>query len=180
VRLGEDGGRGRERHRHEERRARVGLEATVIALAPGFERPSIPLRIVIPGKPFAWRRARTFGARHFEDPEQRAWKGVAQVHMLEACAGRGRPVFPEGPVEIVIRAFWPPPGQPRKRIPRPARWRSARPDADNTFKALADCSQGILVSDDGQYARVVVEKWFAAQGDPARVEVEVRRLVEGP
>ena len=111
-----------------------------------------------------------------EDPEQRAWKGMAQVHMLEACAGRGRPVFPEGPVEIVILAYWPPTGQPRKRMPRPARWRAARPDADNTFKALADCSQGILVTDDAQYVRVVVEKWVAAQGEAARVEVRVRPL----
>lgn len=130
----------------------------------------------IPGKPFAWRRARTSGRRHFEDPAQRSWKGIAQVHMIAACRGRPRPAFPEGPVEIRIRAFWPPKGQARKRVPRPAQWRATRPDADNAFKGLADCSQGILVADDGQYARVVVEKWFAAQGEAARIEVEVRPL----
>jgi Holliday junction resolvase RusA-like endonuclease len=86
-------------------------------------------------------------------------------------------VFAEGPVEIVVRAFWPPAGTARKRAPRPARWRPSRPDADNAYKALADCSQGIVVADDGQYARVVVEKWTAAQGEAARVEVEVRPLV---
>lgn len=136
-----------------------------------------PLRFVIPGRPFAWRRARTAGRCHFEDPAQKAWKGIAQVHMLQACAGHGLPMFPEGPVEIEIRAFWPATGPARKRAPRPARWRPSRPDADNTFKALSDCSQGIVVTDDGQYARVVVEKWTAAQGEAARVEVEVRPLV---
>lgn len=148
----------------------------MVALAAKPAIPTEPLRFVIPGKPFAWRRARTFGSHHFEDPEQRAWKGVAQVHMLEACQGLRRPVFPAGPVEIVVRAFWPPAGPPRRRHPRPACWRPARPDADNTYKALADCSQGILVTDDGQYARVVVEKWVAAQGEAARTEIQVRPL----
>ena len=96
--------------------------------------------------------------------------------MIAACRGRSRPAFPAGPVEILIRAFWPSTGSARKRIPRPQRWRASRPDADNAFKGLADCSQGILVADDSQYARVVVEKWTAAQGEAARVEVEVRPL----
>lgn len=148
----------------------------MIALALDVEPPADTIRFVIPGRPFAWRRARTSGRRHFEDPEQKAWKGIAQVHMLQACAGRGRPAFPEGPVEILIRAVWPPVGPARSRNPRPARWRYARPDADNAYKALADCSQGILVTDDAQYALVVVEKWTAAQGEAARVEVEVRPL----
>jgi Holliday junction resolvase RusA-like endonuclease len=134
------------------------------------------LAFVIPGRPFAWRRARTFGRRHFEDPEQKSWKGIAQVQMLEACRGLQRPVFSDGPVEIHIRAFWPAVGPARAKSPRPARWRPSRPDADNTYKALADCSQGILVADDAQYARVHIEKWVAAQGEAPRVEVEVRPL----
>lgn len=146
-------------------------------IALGMPEPEA-IRFAIPGRPFAWRRARTFGRRHFEDPEQRSWKGIAQVHMLRACVGRGCPVFPDGPVEIRIRAFWPPAGAARKSRPHPARWRPSRPDADNTFKALSDCSQGILVADDAQYTLVHIEKWNAGQGDAPRVEVEVRRLIE--
>ena len=91
----------------------------------------------------------------------------------------GLPYDIRGPLAVTIRAFWIcPKSQERKREPRPAMYRAKRPDADNVAKATLDAGNGVLWLDDDQVVRLTVEKWQAAQGEPPRVEIEVRRIEE--
>jgi Holliday junction resolvase RusA-like endonuclease len=134
----------------------------------------------IPVEPQPWRRARGMGKRRFKDTRSEEYAVVCCWHMSMAMRAMGQPVkplFPAGPVELEVRAFFPTGKKPRKRTPWPLSWKATRPDGDNVLKAIADASQGLLVADDGQYARMVVECFYAAQdGAGARLEVTARQL----
>ena len=151
------------------------------------------LKIVIPGTPVAQGRpkaARTAGGhvQVYDPKKSRNWKATAQVHMIkgrELELGTYDPfeepcdtqvLFPSGPLELRIVAYWPPVNPPLKRNPRPCSWRAKRPDADNVAKAVMDAGDGILWTDDSQVARLLVEKFHAAQGEGARVEIEVEEV----
>jgi len=135
------------------------------------------ISVTIPGDPVAQGRGRAVrtgkGVRVIDPKKSRSWKGAAQVHMLAAM--KGKTPLP-GPVSATIKAYWPCRG-PRKRTPRPAYMRPKRPDADNIAKAVLDAAQGILFHDDGQVVDLRVQKWYAAQGDTARVEVTVEEVL---
>ena len=134
------------------------------------------ITVVIPGIPVAQGRGRAVrmgsGVRVIDPKKSRSWKGMAQVHML--AARRSAKVL-EGPLAVTIKAFWPCVA-PLKRTPRPACWRPKRPDADNVAKACLDAAQGVLFHDDGQVVDLRIQKWHAAQGDSARVEMTVTEI----
>lgn len=136
------------------------------------------VEFAIPGEPFAWKRARVrvIGkfAQHFEAPEQRSWKGVAQWTMLAARAACGVTDPFKGPVGLcVIALFACPRGDERKRKPQPERWSMSQKDIDNIVKAVGDTGNGVLWNDDRQIVEVFARKRIAAQGQPPRVVVKV-------
>ena len=136
------------------------------------------IRFTIPGAPNAQRRHRIVKvskfARLHQDARDGQWKGSAQVHMLAAMGDR-EPLT--GLVSLTIRAYWAlPVTKERKREPRAAERFAAVKDADNVAKSLMDAGNGILYVDDRQVVVLVVEKWRAAQGEPARVEVEIEEV----
>jgi Holliday junction resolvase RusA-like endonuclease len=141
------------------------------------------LEVVIPGEPVAQGRPRAFKTkagqiRAFDPARSRSWKGVAQVHYQEAMrvAGFATPAF-AGMVELqVLAVFACPRSQHRKREPLPRRRRIGRPDPDNLGKAAMDAANGVLFEDDSQVARLVVEKWTAAQGEAPHVRITVRHI----
>lgn len=145
------------------------------------------LTIRIPGQPHCqgrprFRRFKT-ATREFVstyDPAaSRSWKGAAQVHMQEAlrAAGAAAPFVPVGPAQVRVLAVFPcPTSEQKKRTPVPRRPHAKRGDADNIAKAVKDAANGILWLDDGQVARLVVEKWIGAQGEAPYVEVTVEPL----
>lgn len=149
--------------------------------------PASALTITIPGAPTPQGRGRIIvrrnsGKRGIKDPERsRSWKGVAQVHYMNALrqAGLERPVFGTGvAVELhVLAVFACPKSDHRKHEPRPRRPHAKdQGDASNVLKAVEDAGNGILWFDDCQVARVTVEKVIAAQGEAPSVTVTVREL----
>lgn len=149
----------------------------------------------VPGEPFAQPRARAAviaGRAVIYDPKKaRNWKATAQDHMLEATGRPGtvpgtrmfgvnaQPL--DGPVEIhVLAVFTCPKTDQRKRDPRPRRWHTKKPDADNVLKAVKDAAKGVLWLDDCQVCRETCVKLIGAQGEAPFVEIRVRALHESP
>lgn len=137
-----------------------------------------PIILTIPGEPFAWHRARVrvIGkfAQHFEAPQQKSWKGVAIMLMQQAMAGRA-PIA--GPVALTVCAYFScPKSDERKREPRPERWSMSLKDLDNICKSVGDAGNGVLWMDDRQVCMISAQKRIAAQGQPARMTIEVVEL----
>lgn len=129
--------------------------------------------LVIPGEPFALKRARAFrmgaGVRFHDDPRNVSWKGSAIVLMRASMAGAAPAT---GPVRLsVVARFACPKGDERKRDPRPERWSLSQKDADNILKAVGDAGNGVLWNDDRQVVEAHVVKRIAAQGCPAETVI---------
>ena len=178
--LGAHDGRGDQHHVDSQRIERIRLEAAVIAFARDFERPSGPLLDRDPGEALRVAPrphdgcAPLRGSRAARVEGRRAGPHAASLRRARSTRVSGRARRDRDPCVLApdrsaAQALAPSRRAGVQRGPTPTTrsrpWRTAR--------------QGILVSDDGQYARVVVEKWFAAQGEAARVEVEVRPLGAG-
>ena len=140
---------------------------------------SAKIRVVIPGPPQAQGRGRIVKRGAFlgiADPRSSAeWKAKAAWYLRQKCA---KPL--EGPLEVYCQfQFACPQSEHRKRNPRPARWHAkARPDVDNLAKCILDASQGVLFVNDGQVAKLTVEKRIGVQGDPPWTVIEVSPLEE--
>ncbi len=134
--------------------------------SPTFSIPGVP---VPKGRPRVFRR----GGR------PRTPKKTREYERIVAWSARSAGVrVLEGPLEVSILAVWPMTGKPRKRVPRPERWKATLPDADNVAKSILDGLNGIAFRDDGQVARLVVETVHAAQGQEPHVEVTISHLPE--
>lgn len=129
----------------------------------------------VPGKPDFKRRPRAVRqgphVRVHNPPENAT--AEAKIALFARQVG-AQPMA--GPVSLRVVAWWPSRKPDRKKNPRPAEPYTSKPDADNVLKLVADALNGVAYLDDAQVARVEVEKWRAAQGDPPRVEVEVRAI----
>lgn len=127
----------------------------------------------VPGVPVAWARARTRGGAYFTAPKVKAWKDRVLTCALAAGV---QPL--QGPVCVSIRAYWPCTGTPRKKKPRPARYKTSRPDADNIAKGICDALNGQAWADDAQVVTLEVRKFHAAQGEPPRTVVSIEEYGE--
>jgi Holliday junction resolvase RusA-like endonuclease len=130
-----------------------------------FEVPGIP---VAKGRPRMTRRGHVYTPQTTIDFENRV--------RLSAQAAGVTPL--EGPVELLIYAWWPmPKSRHRKREPRRAEMKDTGPeDWDNVGKAVSDALNGIAYADDAQVVHGCVWKYRAAQGSPAKTYVEIRSL----
>lgn len=150
------------------------------------ELKTAPLHIVILGEPVAAGRPRAFKTpkgfiRTYDPAKSRNWKSIAADQMAEARGGPDLEItFPEGPLDVHILCVFSCPKSDHKKVSVPRRWYSkARNDADNCAKCAMDSATAAGVwTDDGQVARLTVERWIAAQGEGPRVEVTVRALEE--
>lgn len=122
----------------------------------------------VPGTPLAWGRSRTKDGKHYISTEQRSYRATV-AHCAIAAFVR----LIEGPVYLTVRAFWPMKGPPLKRGRRPGTVKTTRPDLDNVVKQVCDALNGVAWLDDAQVVRVAASKWHAAQGESARLEVEI-------
>ena len=132
----------------------------------------MPHTFTVPGVPIAKARPR-FSAR---SGFARAYTPEKTVHyeaLVALCAQQAGVTPLEGPVRIEVRAYWPMKGSPRKRTPRPVAWKVTKPDADNVLKAVLDGLEGIAYANDGQVVDARVRTYHAAQGDQARLEVDI-------
>jgi Holliday junction resolvase RusA-like endonuclease len=158
-------------------------------MLPGIKAPPIRVVVRIPGVPFAQPTIRkafnpvTKETHIHSNPKAVTWRKYAQDYMREALerGGMKMPAFPDGPLDVTVRAVWPcPRSRHLKRSIRPAEWRDKRPDASNVQKALEDAATGIMWTDDSQVARFKIEKVTAEQGIPAVLVIEVALLLDEP
>lgn len=130
-------------------------------------------RFTVPGKPVAKGRPRittvSGHARAFTPAKTVRYEGLVALAAQNAGVGLLR-----GPVAIRLRAYFGhPKGKWRKRNPLPAMPMDNGRDLDNVLKAVADGLNGVAYQDDRQIWRIDAEKWYAAQGEPERCEVEI-------
>jgi Holliday junction resolvase RusA-like endonuclease len=122
----------------------------------------------IPGKPFAWRRARSNGRIRFKDAAT-----VAHADTLQALAAPHFKAPMEGPLRLIIVAsFAIPKSWPlRQRSNAPGRPHAQKPDADNLAKQIGDGLNRIAWSDDSQIAEITVRKiWDATAQTTITIE----------
>lgn len=141
------------------------------------------LTVTIPGEPVAQGRPRAFkvgaGIRTFDPPKSRNWKAYAADLMGQARGGPDLDItFPEIPLSVrVVAVFSCPKSAWKKREPVPRRPHAKRPDGENVAKAVLDAATGAGIwCDDAQVARLTIEKFIGAQGEPPHVVVEVTPL----
>lgn len=131
------------------------------------------IAFTIPGEPTAYARSGGKGAIRFTPKRQRDF--MALVKMAAAAAMDGQSPL-EGPLEMIIRATYLTPVSWSKKRRDAARWRIARPDADNLAKIICDGCNEVVFHDDSQVARLSVEKVY---GPLAGVVVSVMTLEPG-
>jgi Holliday junction resolvase RusA-like endonuclease len=114
-------------------------------------------QFTIPGKPFAWRRARSNGKVRFNDPAMEAHANVVQ-----AIALKHFPEPIEGAVRLEIRALFAVPKSysAKKRAETIWRAHTSKPDGDNLAKQIGDALNRIAWLDDSQIADArVIKTW---------------------
>lgn len=141
--------------------------------------------VVVPGEPVPQGRPRfrvVDGRPRVYDPVRaRTWKEGA-AWLMRAARNDRRPFelwFPGGPVEARITLVFPCPQRDRRvRVPAERRAHDTWPDADNLAKAVMDAATKARVwRDDGQVARLVVEKIVGAQDEEPYVRFDVVPLL---
>lgn len=127
----------------------------------------------IPGKPFAWRRARSNGKFRFKDDATEAHEAVLQAIALQHFK---TPMT--GPVKLTVRCTFAIPASwsKKKREAAMGSFHTQKPDADNVAKALKDGLNRVAWVDDSQVADMrCVKRW----GSHAETFVEVGALSNG-
>jgi Holliday junction resolvase RusA-like endonuclease len=105
--------------------------------------------ITIPGKPFAWRRARSHGKIRFKDRDTEQHEAALQAIVL-----RQMPVPLEGAVRISVRAVFkiPESWSAKKKAAHLWRAHTQKPDLSNIIKHLEDGLNRIAWVDDSAIA----------------------------
>lgn len=136
------------------------------------------LEFVIPGDPIGKGRPRFTAGGAYTPAKTRAWERDAATLASVAARRVGWSVERNEPLVVVVRAVKSRPQRLSRRTDPDGRLvRTSKPDCDNVVKAVLDALQlaGVL-ADDAQVHRLEAESWYAARGEEACVEVEVRHL----
>jgi len=107
------------------------------------------ITVTIPGKPFAWRRARSQGKTRFKDSETEAHEAALQAIVLQRM-----PEPLSGPLRLSVRAVFKVPASWSKKKAEAHLWRAhtQKPDLSNIIKHLEDGLNRIAWVDDSQIA----------------------------
>lgn len=132
------------------------------------------IRIKVPGQPQGKGRARFGNGRTYTPAKTVAYEGLIALAGQQAM--RDRPLI-EGPVYLIVTAIF---GVPKSwNAKRKAKassgleWHTAKPDADNIFKACGDGLNGIVWKDDSQVAFSKIVKQY---GDTPGLDILVEPL----
>jgi Holliday junction resolvase RusA-like endonuclease len=126
----------------------------------------------IPAEPVAFARSGGNGSIRFTPKRQRDFMALVKLAAHKAMDGES-PL--DGPIDLKIRASYRVPASWSKKRAAAARWRTARPDADNIAKIIADAINEIVYGDDAQVVNLTVQKVY---GPIAGVTVTAMRLDE--
>lgn len=147
------------------------MYALALPLEP-VGRPRQRFRIVQP------KGKRPFIAPYktLSDPYE-VWRGSCVTMLAEARRRQGGCGL-SGPLGVKAVFLFPmPEGEHRKRMPRPRRWHTAKPDIDNVLKAVLDSMvEAEWMTDDAYVAQSEVQKIVAAQGEPPAIHVTLFAL----
>lgn len=136
---------------------------------------------MVPGDPVGKadaRRVTLNNGRRMGFVPKKTRSHMADVAAYAAGAMDGAP-FLEGPLRVHVRAYFAmPKSKHRKRNPRPAAYKTTKPDASNILKGVEDACTGVVWQDDNQVVDVRVEKWHAHQGEPGCLYVEIEEIGE--
>jgi Holliday junction resolvase RusA-like endonuclease len=126
------------------------------------------IRFTVPGKPCAKQSVRFTRSGHRYQPEDvLAYHDKIGWYARSAAPG----VLLDGPVAVeIVASFLTPRSWSKKKIAAAA-WHIGRIDVDNLAKALGDGLKGVLIKDDGQIARLVIEKRWSAEREGLDVTV---------
>lgn len=130
------------------------------------------VQFTIPGKPFAWRRARSNGKIRFND---RAMEAHADTLATIALPHFPAPI--EGPVRLEVRACFAVPKSYGKAKRAATLWRPhvQKPDSDNLAKQIGDALNRIAWVDDSQIADTrIIKVW----GDRDETVVVIEAMAE--
>jgi Holliday junction resolvase RusA-like endonuclease len=112
--------------------------------------------------------------RVYDPKKSRDWKQLVKQYVREAVKESSDEFPYEGPLRIWMKFVMPlPKSAHRKRKPPQEVWSIKKPDVDNLYKGIADAMEGIVYKNDSQISHLVIEKKTAAQGNEAKVMIEV-------
>lgn len=132
----------------------------------------------VPGAPVAKGRPRA--ARAGPEGRVRVYtpqKSARFEERVRLCAMEAGVKPLDGPLAIFCWFQFPPKGSPRKGVPRPADWKTTRPDLSNLLKSVEDGLAGVGYADDAQIVWAMAMKYHGAQGSAPKVTVRVQREV---
>ena len=118
-------------------------------------------------------------ARAYDPPKSKEWKRVVEQYVRKAVRESEEEFQYKGPLRVWMKFIMPlPKSAHRKRNPPSESWSTKKPDVDNLYKGVADAMEGIVYENDSQISHLVVEKKIAAQGNEAKVLIEVTHVEE--
>lgn len=116
--------------------------------------------------------------RNYTPSKHPVQKFKAMVAHEASLAHKGQPI--EGPIEIVITAFFPRPKYMiTKKKPMTREWKDTKPDIDNIQKSIFDALKGIVWTDDCQICVCKVTKVVCAGDESAHVDIIVHTIMRG-
>ena len=135
------------------------------------------LKIIVPGQPMAWQRARQqySTGRFFDSADQTSFKSQVRLFTRDAMDSSGKSDFPiQGRIWLDIAFYFKrPKNQCRRGEPRGAIEMSRRPDLDNCLKMIGDALNGLVWEDDGQISYMKAYKYYHEIGGSPRTEISV-------
>ena len=133
------------------------------------------IRFTVPGKPQGKARLRFARGRTYTPAKTVAYE--REIAQAARAAWEGRDLL-DGPVYIIINAFFPIPASwPKRRRQEAASgalWHTSKPDWDNIGKAVSDALNGIVWGDDCQVAFAKVTKHYGVE---PRLEIYIEPLL---
>jgi Holliday junction resolvase RusA-like endonuclease len=133
------------------------------------------IRFTVHGKPQGKARPRFAKGRTYTPAKTVAYE--REIAEAARAAWVGRDLI-EGPVYIIVNAFFPIPAswpkRKRSEAAAGALWHIGKPDWDNIGKAVSDALNGVIWADDSQVAFAKVTKHY---GTAPRLEVFIERLL---
>ena len=116
------------------------------------------IRVILPGKPIPWKRARTCHGRYFDaQTDVKTWMREELLSQI----GRITPFTV--PVVLCIEAHMPFPNSwsKKKRALLLGTPHHSRPDLSNIVKLIEDAFNGYLWADDSLIGRIVADKRYS-------------------
>ncbi|MDF1546114.1 MAG: RusA family crossover junction endodeoxyribonuclease [bacterium] len=133
------------------------------------------ISIRVPGKPMGKQRHRMTKTGHTYTPKETVEYEKRVASLFVGAKNRpGLPFFPDSPVCLNLRAYFPIPKSWSKKKQERARSGEIRPttkpDIDNITKIVCDALNGVAFEDDSQVVTGTRDKWYS---DDPRVEIEI-------